>query len=65
MSRNSWVNVQFSGVTLEVPGAKDFKLLEYCWLEGCTGDSDIPITMGMATKALIKLDLSHSRHSEE
>jgi hypothetical protein len=57
INRDRWVNLQVSGVTSEVPEAKDFKLLEYCLRNV---DSDIPITMtgmGMATEDVIKLDL--------
>ena len=49
-----------SGVTLEVPPAKDSKLFEYCLRKGCTVDSDIRITMtrrngiGMGTSEVIK-----------
>ena len=49
-----------SGVTLEVPPAKDSKLFEYCLRKGCTVDFDIRITMtrrngiGMGTSEVIK-----------
>ena len=45
MSGDSWENVQVSGVTSEMPVAKDFKLLEYCLGKGCTVEFDIRITM--------------------
>ena len=45
MTGDSWENVQVSGVTSEVPAAKDFKLLEYFLRRGCKVDSNIRITM--------------------
>ena len=60
MSGDSWANVRVSGVTLEVPAAKD--LLEnkgYRWLrfwEGRAVDSDIPdISLQNTNKGMIMM----------